>query len=1229
VDIGGGGTDIMNSKSQPEFPTGDGIGNGTNGSNQRRGKGVIPRQFKLISVNFKEAALDSPTFRASINHLDLQIDNIEQWLTALVRSCSKVPNFLNDIQSFYNSFLEHLVPTFLQDGLIDQEYTVQSLHTTLDGLKRLWGFSLSALTVNSIPIDNLNSVISTQICHYKDLRKRFDQSQAKYERYMFTHMASSKNRDPLMIMEDAYQLYLAKQEYVNISLDLIIELADLSNSLDRLLVRMCTSLWKNKQMSMVDRFDPYFKQACTKVTKIQSWSDSYSIAVEKLKSDMLIARNQVEESTISQMRPSDNLNDYRSSLINSRVLSDIDESSFEKHGYLFMRSWSKASKPIWVRRWVFIKGGVFGMLVLSPSQTFVQETDKIGILLCNVKYYPNEDRRFCFELKTSDLTIIFQAESLPELKSWLKVFDNERNRIIQSSHDNQELLKIASGRYPPIISEFASTVNTAVDKELTNTKVSNSTGQVIMSTNLSAHISKHEKFFQNYIYYQIPLIGPPFMTGTTKTSIIAYSLTKATAIPTALTANIWGSVNWGIYYLHDSLERDGVIKENFEVELPVTTPGQNGDATLNYPEFYPKELVSVDIQMRSLFETAVEPGEFCLVSFRCIWSPNSKQELSGRCFITSTHIYFYMLALGFVALFKDPINLMISVDYSDQGQYDQLKIYSVDGVLKLKLFLDNGRIIKQKLVYLINNRASDNPKPLSTLISDLNKIDEQYKEDVEDELLLSIIKNLYENVSRKEKIVNIMLAYSVNLLALGTTPSITLKGGPGVRFRTDFSDEYSCMGENIYNLPPKAIFHALVGDNSDILRDNMTVVKYQYFVREPWKRTSDGTLKRSFILPTQYSRRKRSVKISQTVDTMYDDEYYSISQTKSQFKFFVGSDFNVEYKVIVTGVSGKRTKVYVYVRRNFTHNLIFNSLNVRLCKYIMFNQGSNFFKLLKKVEQEVGTHGMVAKAIYLYGKVTISELEEKEQEAPIVHLSMKDLLLVVTERITIWCVSKLVRSVVQLVRGAKQFIKNIKLHYLLLGACFMSMMMNVFLLGRSTVSYWTVKHAGNVAYDYVTKEPMLLKRAVYLQDTIDMLTKTQFDAGHKNDSKCFNLFKNQSFVLNYDQLMIWKDIYADKVTKEMANTLKQNMWDIGVKRHDLMIQLKMLNQMETDLGMAEWKNWLMSELKRCELIQSLYFDSIENVSDSLTLWNVLGEGFESIMDYCTDCTEQLKYLNLL
>ena len=213
---------------------------------------------------------------------------------------------------------------------------------------------------------------------------------------------------------------------------------------------------------------------------------------------MVAARNQVEEGCNLQFQPSLNPNDFRATGINSRTLHEIDEPSIEKHGYLFMKTWSeKSAKPLWVKRWAFIKDGVFGLLVLSPSQTFVQESDKIGILLCNVRYAPNEDRRFCFEIRTSEFTAIFQAETLIELKSWLKVFENEKNRISGGGNVHEGLFHIASSRFPPIISEFASTVNTVIDRELTNTKVVNAEGQIITSSSLSGHIEKFEQFLKD------------------------------------------------------------------------------------------------------------------------------------------------------------------------------------------------------------------------------------------------------------------------------------------------------------------------------------------------------------------------------------------------------------------------------------------------------------------------------------------------------------------------------------------------------------------------------------------------------------------------------------------------------------------------------------------------------------------------------------------------------------
>lgn len=44
----------------------------------------------LIAVLFKEAALDSPTFRSSMNHLNIQFENLDRWLTSFITATQKL-----------------------------------------------------------------------------------------------------------------------------------------------------------------------------------------------------------------------------------------------------------------------------------------------------------------------------------------------------------------------------------------------------------------------------------------------------------------------------------------------------------------------------------------------------------------------------------------------------------------------------------------------------------------------------------------------------------------------------------------------------------------------------------------------------------------------------------------------------------------------------------------------------------------------------------------------------------------------------------------------------------------------------------------------------------------------------------------------------------------------------------------------------------------------------------
>ncbi|KAK6198006.1 Snf1p protein-interacting protein [Scheffersomyces amazonensis] len=1199
------------------------------------------RQFKLISVNFKEAALDSPSFRASVNHLDIQIANIEKWLVALTSSVKKFPSYIKEVQSFCNSFLEHLVPTFLQDGLIDQEYTVQSLHTTLGGLKKLWGLSLNALNVNYFNLEKTSGIITKNIIRYKELRKKYEITQEKYDTYLDIYLSTSKSKDPIMVMEDAKQLYQVRKEYIHASLDLIIELCALGNLIDKSLVGLSTYIWKSKFSQFVnDSIDPYFKEQAHKIMKIQSWCDSYSEATDKLYSDMILARGQVEESSSLQFVPSTDISDYKTALINNKTLNEIDEKGLEKHGYLFMKTWTeKSSKPIWVKRWAFIKGGVFGLLVLSSSQTFVQETDKIGILLCNVKYTPNEDRRFCFELKTSDMTIVFQTETFIELKSWLKVFENERNRILHSE-DNDDIFNIASGRYPPIVAEFASTANTTVDRDLTNTRIMNSMGQIVTSSNLSNHIRKDEKYFQKHLYYQIPQIRPPFMTDTTKSSIISFGLTAATSLPTALTANLWGSVNWGIYYLHDAIqdhEHNDATNARPEQELIDKQCSPQGDSGLYYPDYYPPSLVPLDIQMRALFETAVEQGEYCIVSFRCIWSPNSRQELSGRCFITSHHIYFYMQALGFVALFKAFVGHLVAVDYSAQKHFDLLKLYTVNGVIKTKLFLDDGKLIKQKLVYLINNLASETPKKFKELLHDLALIEQKVHTENKDQQKLKLINQISRSLSEEGKA---KLNFQ-NLDSRGDkVPSFVSTDSTKLEvFKYDFSRDYNYVFERTYDLPPKAIFHALLGDDSIIFKDHTTFARLECFIKKPWSTSPNGNLYRTIIAPANYEQRRLDLRIDQEIDNMVDNQYYTFTHTKSKMKLFLGSKFSETFKFAIIGIAGKQCKVYFYTKTQFEGYQVMNPFIHEFSKQLASNQIKHLDKRLQLVVKEVGNHGMIVKSIYLYGKLSHTSISEKEERYPVISISLISVMKMIFFKLMVTTTKGLFQVYDIAYNTVLIFIKGIRMNQVLLIIIGFLCLTNLFFAGKTSATYWTVRRANQIAHEYIFSEPMMLKRAVYLQDIHDLIENNysiisinedkdkekdeneneeiKRNSTSNNKSLCYKNFKEKSFMLNYDQPNFW-DL---ETINEPGEALKKQFIDIGVKRHELIVQLKILNDMEREIAQAEWQNFLLSELERCEYVSS-------NILKNIGI-DGIEQGIESVVDYCRDCSNQLSKLNLL
>ncbi len=213
------------------------------------------------------------------------------------------------------------------------------------------------------------------------------------------------------------------------------------NSLDKMLVRIASDQWKD--LKLLDTGGVMAGKMGAEMERIQSWSREIEECELVFKRELFIARKQVEETAEYAARPSRELDDYAVKAFPSAGVAassttappDSESSAHEKsekQGWLFQKTVTgKPARSIWLRRWFFVKSGVFGCLIQGSRPGGVEESEKISVLLCSVRPGAQEDRRFCFEIKTKDSTISLQAESQRDLAEWTSAFDIAKREALE------------------------------------------------------------------------------------------------------------------------------------------------------------------------------------------------------------------------------------------------------------------------------------------------------------------------------------------------------------------------------------------------------------------------------------------------------------------------------------------------------------------------------------------------------------------------------------------------------------------------------------------------------------------------------------------------------------------------------------------------------------------------------------------------------------------------------
>ncbi|KAF2464588.1 uncharacterized protein BDR25DRAFT_95764 [Lindgomyces ingoldianus] len=433
----------------------------------------VGKPLSLIPVVIKEAALDSPTFRATAVHFSDQIELIERWLETFIKAVSKLAAEMNALQALFDSYIQAATPPLqVSEAVLDHDYTVLALKRFGEGARDFWNSNLRGMKRAEITVvDPIRAYIHNDLRMLKDARKNLDQTQRAFDGAIARYAGQAKTKEPSSLREDAFQLHEARRAYLKASMDFCVMAPQVRATLDKLLVKVIAEQWRDMRTAR-DSSTTSFARWSTDVDRVKGWSKQMENGERVFKRELHLARQQIENSAELSTRPSRDLDDYAASTVPylgtqapstanlpSPAKPDPGKEKAEKQGWLFQRTITgKPARTYWVRRWFFVKNGIFGWLSQGARSGAVEESEKIGVLLCGIRPAFQEERRFCFEVKTKDTTVLLQAETQNDLTEWISSFEVAKRKALEDTSKDAGApgsIDAAFSISPPIAPEFA------------------------------------------------------------------------------------------------------------------------------------------------------------------------------------------------------------------------------------------------------------------------------------------------------------------------------------------------------------------------------------------------------------------------------------------------------------------------------------------------------------------------------------------------------------------------------------------------------------------------------------------------------------------------------------------------------------------------------------------------------------------------------------------------------
>ncbi|KAI0902263.1 hypothetical protein F4806DRAFT_446256 [Annulohypoxylon nitens] len=425
---------------------------------------TIKHKNPSVPVVLHEAGLDSPSFRASALYFAEQVDAIERWLESYVRTTAKLSHDLLGLEETVHTYLSRIIPPPYINN-VDNDYAALALKRFSEGSREWWMQILNAAKqMDSMSVEPIRNFLQGDLRNFKEARRVLEQTQKAFDTTLARYVGQSKTKEPSSLREDAFAVYETRKAYLKASMDFCFYAPQFRINLDKLIVQVSYDLWREmkKSRDAAGSFGKYGHE----MDRVRGWAKEMELSEPTFKRQLQLARSDIGESALAAVKPSREIEDYSASTVpflGSRgplnVTTGQSAAIMEKQGWLYLRTITgKPSRTNWIRRWYYCRDGIFGWLVNSNQG--VLQGDEIGVLLCNVKPAVGEERRFCFEVKTKNQTLLLQAETQAQLMEWLEVFEVAKKKAFEASvsRDNSSLpggVDPAFSITPPSLPEFS------------------------------------------------------------------------------------------------------------------------------------------------------------------------------------------------------------------------------------------------------------------------------------------------------------------------------------------------------------------------------------------------------------------------------------------------------------------------------------------------------------------------------------------------------------------------------------------------------------------------------------------------------------------------------------------------------------------------------------------------------------------------------------------------------